>query len=143
MQMAEFLLQNPFIFTSITIFILWLIIKRVVAPTGSKNLPPSPPRLPIVGNLHQLGTLPHHSLQSLARKHGPLMLLHFGNVPTLIVSSADAAREIMKTHDLIFANRPDSSVSRRLLYDMKDLSVAPIWRILEAIEKHICSPAFE
>ncbi|CAA3012841.1 cytochrome P450 71A8-like [Olea europaea subsp. europaea] len=135
-QMAEFLLQNPFIFTFITIFLVWQFVRRVAAPTNSKNLPPSPPKLPIIGNLHQIGTLPHHSLQSMSKKYGPLMLLHFGNVPTLIVSSADAAREIMKTHDVIFADRPDSSVSRRLLYDMKDLSVAPYgeyWRQLKSI----------
>ncbi|KAK4438462.1 cytochrome [Sesamum alatum] len=64
------------------------------------------------------------------------MLLHFGTVPTLVVSSADAAREIMKTHDLIFADRPQSSVTRRLLYDFKDVSVAPYgeyWRQLKSI----------
>ncbi|KAL0356326.1 UNVERIFIED_CONTAM: cytochrome [Sesamum radiatum] len=72
----------------------------------------------------------------LGQKHGPLMLLHIGTVPTLVVSSADAAREIMKTHDLIFADRPQSSVSRRLLYDFKDVSVAPYgeyWRQLKSI----------
>ncbi|KAL0441098.1 UNVERIFIED_CONTAM: cytochrome [Sesamum radiatum] len=44
--------------------------------------------------------------------------------------------EIMKTHDLIFADRPQSSVSRRLLYDFKDVSVAPYgeyWRQLKSI----------
>ncbi|KAG8378738.1 hypothetical protein BUALT_Bualt07G0016400 [Buddleja alternifolia] len=64
------------------------------------------------------------------------MLLHFGNVPTLIVSSADSAREIMKIHDLTFINRPESSISRRLLYDNKDISVAPYgeyWRQLKSI----------
>lgn len=64
------------------------------------------------------------------------MLLHLGSVPTLVLSSADAAREVMKTNDLIFSNRPESSVGRRLLYDMKDVSVAPYgeyWRQLKSI----------
>ncbi|KAH6820188.1 hypothetical protein C2S53_011101 [Perilla frutescens var. hirtella] len=75
----------------------------------NKNLPPSPPRLPILGNLHQIGALPRYNLQRLAGKYGPLTLLHAGRVPVLIVSSADGAREIMKTHDLNFASRPQFS----------------------------------
>ncbi|KAL2537856.1 Cytochrome [Forsythia ovata] len=64
------------------------------------------------------------------------MLLHFENVPSLIVSSPDAAMEIMRTYDVIFTNRPDFSVARRLLYDGKDLSIAPYgeyWRQLKSI----------
>ncbi|KAL2243906.1 UNVERIFIED_CONTAM: Cytochrome [Sesamum indicum] len=64
------------------------------------------------------------------------MLLHFGNVPTRIVSSADAAGEIMKTHDLIFADRPESRVSRQLLYNFKDVSISlygEYWRQLKSI----------
>lgn len=34
------------------------------------------------------------------------MLLHLGSVPTLIVSSADMAREIFKSHDVAFSGRP-------------------------------------
>jgi hypothetical protein len=33
------------------------------------------------------------------------MLLRFGAVPTLVVSSAEAAREVMRTHDLAFCSR--------------------------------------
>lgn len=64
------------------------------------------------------------------------MHMHLGSVPTIVVSSADAAREIMKTNDLIFANRPETSLGRKLLYDSKDVSVAPYgehWRQLKSI----------
>src|SRR3954468_3577611 len=85
--------------------LLVLTIKRI--STSSKSqLPPCPPKLPLIGNLHQLGLLPHQSLHALADKHGPLMLLKLGQIPTLVVSSAETAQEIMKTHDHIFASRP-------------------------------------
>uniref|UniRef100_A0A2N9IWB4 Cytochrome P450 n=1 Tax=Fagus sylvatica TaxID=28930 RepID=A0A2N9IWB4_FAGSY len=54
--------------------------------------------------------LPHRSLQALAQFQGPLTLLHFGTIPTLVASSANVAQEIMKTHDLNFANQPKSSI---------------------------------
>ncbi|PIA50634.1 hypothetical protein AQUCO_01200086v1 [Aquilegia coerulea] len=89
------------------------------------NLPPSPSKLPIIGNLHELGTLPHRSLQSLARKHGPLMLLYLGQTPALIVSSADAAKEVIKTQDFNFCNRPRMSFAERLFVSNKDLAFSP------------------
>ncbi|KAL0417249.1 UNVERIFIED_CONTAM: cytochrome [Sesamum latifolium] len=136
-QLLNEIIIHPFLFPAlVSLFLFWAITKWFYKPAANKKLPPSPWKLPILGNLHQLGSSPHRNLQSLAKKHGPLMLLHIGTVPTLVVSSVDAAREIMKTHDLIFADRPQSSVSRRLLYDFKDVSVAPYgeyWRQLKSI----------
>nr|GEV44661.1 cytochrome P450 71A8-like [Tanacetum cinerariifolium] len=63
------------------------------------------------------------------------MLIHLGSVPTLVVSSAEAAREIMKTKDL-FANRPDVKMWKHLLYDLKEVSVVPYgeyWRQVKSI----------
>ncbi|XP_073367936.1 zealexin A1 synthase-like [Aegilops tauschii subsp. strangulata] len=72
------------------------------------QLTPQGPRL--VGSLHHVllscyGDLPHRALRELAGRHGPLMLLRFGAVPTLVMSSAEAAREVLKTHDAAFASR--------------------------------------
>ncbi|KAK1363183.1 putative cytochrome P450, family 71, subfamily A, polypeptide 26 [Heracleum sosnowskyi] len=111
----------------------WLFFS---GPVRNKNLPPSPSRLPILGNFHQLGQLPHRNLRDLAQKHGPIMHLYFGSVPTVVLSSADAAREVMKIQDLSFCDRPDSSLVRRLLYDMKDISASnygEYWRQLKSI----------
>ncbi|XP_066385690.1 4-hydroxyphenylacetaldehyde oxime monooxygenase-like isoform X2 [Miscanthus floridulus] len=95
------------------------------------HLPPGPPRLPILGNLHQLGALPHQSLRELARRHGPVMLLRLGSVPTLVVSSAEVAREVMKARDADCCSRPDTPGARRLSYDHKDVAFSPYgdyWR---------------
>ena len=92
---------------------------------GKLNLPPSPPKLPIIGNLHQLGTLPHRSLRALSTKYGPLMLLNLGHVPTLVVSSAEIAREMVKTHDIVFSNRPKTTAANIFTYGYLDMSFAP------------------
>ncbi|KAL8465635.1 hypothetical protein ACS0TY_034929 [Phlomoides rotata] len=104
--------------------------------TRRKNQPPSPRKLPIIGNFHQLGESPHRSLQSLSRRYGPLMLLHFGKVPVLVASSSEAARDIMKNQDLIFSSRPKLSIPDRLEYGSRDIAFAPYgeyWRQVRGI----------
>ncbi|XP_021911085.1 cytochrome P450 71A1-like [Carica papaya] len=59
------------------------------------------------------------------------MLLYFGYTPTLVVSSADMAREILTTHDIVFSNRPRTLAANILLYGCKDVGFSPYgeyWR---------------
>ncbi|CAO2175184.1 unnamed protein product [Urochloa humidicola] len=115
------------------ISLLLLATRTKSSATSSRDgrrLPPSPPGLPILGHLPLLGSLPHRKLQAMAAKHGPVMLLHLGRVPTVVASSAAAAQEIMKTHDLAFASRPRVRMAERLLYG-RDMAFAPYgerWR---------------
>ncbi|KAK9108254.1 hypothetical protein Syun_024265 [Stephania yunnanensis] len=88
------------------------------------NLPPCPPKLPLIGNMHQLGTLAHRALRDLSRKHGPLMLLSLGQTKFLVASSPEMAREIMKNQDLVFADRPSTAPAKALLYGCRDVGFA-------------------
>lgn len=57
-------------------------------------------------------------------------------MPVLVVSSADAALDIMRTNNLTFADRPKSSNFQKLLYDYKDVGMAPYgeyWRQMKSI----------
>ncbi|KAK7400541.1 hypothetical protein VNO78_11750 [Psophocarpus tetragonolobus] len=128
----QMLLLSLFLFFVSLIF----IIKRYFNEATNTNTPPSPPRLPLLGNLHQLGLFPHRTLQTLAQNYGPLMMLYFGKVPVLIVSSADAAREVMKTHDVVFSDRPQRKMNDILLYGSKDLASSrygEYWRQLKTL----------
>ncbi|GLJ24347.1 hypothetical protein SUGI_0464790 [Cryptomeria japonica] len=102
------------------IFFCFVYTLRRLAPT---RLPPGPFAWPIIGNLHQLGMLPHHSLKDLAHKYGPIMYLRLGSFPTLVVSSSDMAKEVLTTHDLAFAGRP--SLAAYFAYNQKPASLAP------------------
>ncbi|XP_021720168.1 cytochrome P450 71A21-like [Chenopodium quinoa] len=105
-------------------------------PLKSRNQPPSPTKLPILGNLHQLGKFPHRSLYSLSKRYGEVMLIHLGSTPSFVVSSASAACEILKTHDAIFSNRPKSRITSKIIYDGKDIVFSPYgeyWRQIRSI----------
>lgn len=104
-----------------------------------KLLPPGPPRLPIIGNIHQMvGTFlpPHYRLRDLSKTYGPLMHLKLGEVSMVVASSPEAAREITKTHDLHFASRPLFPSIDLISYGGKDMTFAPYgeyWRQLRKI----------
>ena len=116
--------------------LLLLMKKKKDARRQNQCLPPSPPKLPIIGNLHQIGELPHQSLWRLSQKYGPVMLLHLGRIPTVILSSAEAAREAIKVHDLDCCSRPVMASTRRLTYNYKDMAFGPYseyWREIRKI----------
>lgn len=128
------LLLNPLFL--IVLFLLQLVQKS--KPNNStSNLPPGPWKLPLIGNLHQIASsLPHHALRDLAKKHGPLMSLQLGEVLTVVVSSPEMAKEVMKTHDIIIASRPHIIATRIVSYDSTNLTFAPYgpyWKQLRKI----------
>lgn len=122
---------------SVMIFIiLWLILKLIISRRAAKLLPPGPPRWPIVGNLLQLGDKPHQSLYHLAAKYGPLMTLRLGMQTTVVASSPAMAKEILKTHDQVFAGRTILEVARSLFYSNFSLvwiDYGPRWRMLRKL----------
>nr|E3W9C4.1 RecName: Full=Alpha-humulene 10-hydroxylase [Zingiber zerumbet]BAJ39893.1 P450 mono-oxygenase [Zingiber zerumbet] len=127
-------LFSPFFFITLFLgFFITLLIKRSSRSSVHKqqvllaSLPPSPPRLPLIGNIHQLvGGNPHRILLQLARTHGPLICLRLGQVDQVVASSVEAVEEIIKRHDLKFADRPrDLTFSRIFFYDGNAVVMTP------------------
>ncbi|GMI95202.1 cytochrome P450, family 71, subfamily B, polypeptide 13 [Hibiscus trionum] len=123
---------------TLSLIALTLFVLKNKART--KRLPPGPWKLPLIGNLHQLGDSPHKSIQRLSRKYGPMMFLQLGAVPTLVISSADAAMAIFKGgsgHDVVFSGRPnDLCAAKKFSYNLNSISFAPygdLWREMRKI----------
>ncbi|CAM8992083.1 unnamed protein product [Rhodiola kirilowii] len=97
------------------------------------NVPPTPPKLPLLGHLHLLACRnPHQVMFKLSQKYVPAMLLQLGTIPTLIVSSANMAREILHTHDAAFCSR---SRPQKLSYGFLDVAFAPHSRFQREMKK--------
>lgn len=110
---------------------LVLLILTLKNNRGTK-LPPGPWKLPLLGNLHNLHHAgdPHRALDKLSGKYGPIMHLKLGRVDNIIISTPEAAREILKNQDVTLASRPQF-VASKILFGSQDLMFSPYgsyWR---------------
>ncbi|KAF3498758.1 hypothetical protein DY000_02057776 [Brassica cretica] len=110
---------------------LFLIFLKNLKPSKWK-LPPGPKKLPIIGNLHQLHDLPP---RNLSQTYGPVMLMRFGFVPVVVISSKEAAEEVLKIHDLDCCSRPETEGTRKISYNFKDIGFAPYGEEWKAMRK--------
>ncbi|KAL3650895.1 hypothetical protein CASFOL_007298 [Castilleja foliolosa] len=128
---------TTFLLLSSFIFLLIKLLNKTKSPGKYKNLPPSPPRLPIIGHLHHLvGGLPHEALDRVTKKFGPVLHLQLGEVSTIVVSSREAAKEILKNQDPACADRPESVGTKTMWYNNTDIAFSPYneyWRQMRKI----------
>ncbi|KAH7866575.1 hypothetical protein Vadar_022148 [Vaccinium darrowii] len=133
-ELYKTILINPFLCSSLILLLLFALTFFKVRK--KLNLPPSPPSLPIIGHLHLRGTLLHRSFRTLSQTYGPILLLHLGRAPTLVVTSAEIAKEIMKTQDVTFSNRVRTRAAEGIMYGCRDLAFSPhreYWRQMRKI----------
>lgn len=133
--MVSITLSSLFFSAIIPGLFLYFLVK-LSSGKNPRRLPPGPKPWPIIGNLPHLGTKPHQTLAALARTYGPLMHLKLGSVHVVVVASAPAAVQFLKTHDSNFSSRPPNSGAKHIAYNYQDLVFAPYgprWRMLRKI----------
>ncbi|OMO98043.1 Cytochrome P450 [Corchorus olitorius] len=102
-------------------------------------LPLGPPGLPIFGNLPFLKPDLHQYFHKLSQTYGPIIKLELGSKTCIVVSSASVAKEVLKDHDAIFANRDPPIAGLIGTYGGSDIAWrpdGPEWRKLRRIVVH-------
>ncbi|XP_020593538.1 cytochrome P450 93A2-like [Phalaenopsis equestris] len=125
-----------FVVPLLLIFFFFLLFQLFHLRPGRLGHLPSPHRLPIIGHLHLLTSLPHQSFHGLSQRLGPIFSLSLGSMPCIIACSASAAREFLKTHDSSFHNRPFTKAVSILTYGSSNFSFAPygsFWRFTKRL----------
>jgi hypothetical protein len=108
-----------------------LFLKAVLRRRSKYNLPPGPKPWPIIGNLNLIGTLPHRYIHALSKQYGPLTQLQFGSFPVVVGSSVEMAKFFLKTHDVVFTDRPKTAAGKYTTYNYSDITWSPYgayWR---------------
>ncbi|XVF52763.1 hypothetical protein PTKIN_Ptkin05aG0044600 [Pterospermum kingtungense] len=123
------------------LLLTWFLVQafssiRKGSTASPSKLPPGPRRLPIVGNLLDLGDKTHKSLAKLAKIHGPVMSLKLGSLTTVVLTSEETAKEILQKHDLTFSNRTIVDAVRACQHHEVGfpwIPVSPLWRTLRKV----------
>jgi hypothetical protein len=87
---------------------LLLAIRLWRVGSRPKGLPPGPPTMPILGNLHQLPKRGIHlQLQKWAKEYGPIYSIMLGTQVTIMINRADVAKELLERRSAIWSSRPE------------------------------------
>ncbi|KAL0372074.1 UNVERIFIED_CONTAM: Premnaspirodiene oxygenase [Sesamum calycinum] len=117
--------------------IIFLLIKKwKKSKPLSVKLPPGPKKLPIIGDLHLVSALAFRSFRDLAKQYGPIMHLKLGEVPTIVISSPEIAKEVLREHDPHFADRPEAIAIKIMWYNYINIAFSPYggyWRQMRKI----------
>ncbi|RZC66975.1 hypothetical protein C5167_010653 [Papaver somniferum] len=118
------------------LFVSILLISNLFSKKSTKNKPPTPPALPIIGHLHLINKPLNKALKGLSDRYGPVLLLRFGSQSVLALSSPSSVEECLTKNDIIFANRPPVVAAKHLGYNYKTVewsSYGPNWRNLRRV----------
>ncbi|KAJ7595473.1 cytochrome P450, partial [Mycena floridula] len=118
---------------ALALVLLWIVKKLLNIGKREKDLPPGPPTVPVLGNLHIFPTeFTHYKLTEWARQYGDLYSLKLGPGTAIVISSASVVKELMDKRSASTADRPPSHLGHAVTGG-NSMGLAPYaatWRIL-------------
>ncbi|KAL2754153.1 hypothetical protein ACRALDRAFT_1041870 [Sodiomyces alcalophilus JCM 7366] len=92
-----------------------LVVRLLMIGRRPKNLPPGPPTLPIIGNIHQLASRDSHlQFEKWAREYGPVYSLILGTKTLIVLSSDKAVKDLLDKRSGKYSHRQDLYISQTL-----------------------------
>ncbi|KAI0795531.1 cytochrome P450 [Abortiporus biennis] len=96
-------------FVSILVYVLSSEVQR-------RRLPPGPQPIPFLGNKHQVpNRKPWFKFKEWNEKYGPIISLHLGRTPVIVLGTAQAAWDLLDRRSDIYSSRPRFVVAGEIL----------------------------
>ncbi|XP_065864825.1 cytochrome P450 726A27-like [Euphorbia lathyris] len=134
----DLLLQTPPLPLLFTFLLFIFMLLKLWKKTDPNSVPPPGPRkYPFIGNLPQLTGAPvHQRLAELSKTYGPVMSIQQGQIPAVVISSVETAKEVLKIQGEEFAGRPSTMALDITFYDAQDIAYTEYgdyWRQMRKI----------
>ncbi|ESK85932.1 cytochrome p450 [Moniliophthora roreri MCA 2997] len=128
----------------------WLLFKALRIGRRERFLPPGPPTVPILGNMHVFPTeSPHLKFTEWAHEYGEIYSLKIGSSTIIVISSMEAAKELMDKRSSITSDRPKNHMVDKITNGLSLVCCrySDTWRVLrkaahaaltsKAVESHL------
>ncbi|KUI60056.1 Fumitremorgin C synthase [Cytospora mali] len=127
-----------------TILLVQRSLRYFLRGPNPSPLPPGPPGLPIIGNLHQMPKsrvwLQWHAW---GKKYGPVVFLNMLGQPIVILHSAKAAQDLLARRGAIYSDRPRLVLAGELALKGLHLLLMPYdaqYKIHQKMEAPLLTP---
>ncbi|KAL0954810.1 hypothetical protein HGRIS_003756 [Hohenbuehelia grisea] len=133
----------PALWVLILTVLVWFTAKFLVIGKRQRGLPPGPPTVPILGNLHVFPTeFAHFKFTEWAKIYGEIYSLKIGPGTAVVLSSMAAVKELMERRSGSTADRPFNHMADAVAGGL-NMVLAPYgedWRVLRKAAHTILTP---
>ncbi|KAI9083905.1 hypothetical protein K1719_034163 [Acacia pycnantha] len=138
-----------YLLASISLYTFILI--TLACFTRNKKLPPSPPTIPILGNIFWLLKSSKNfadlepMLRYLRSKYGNIVTIYMGSTPAIFITAHETAHRALVKNGTVFAGRPWALPTTRVFFPnqhgVSTSQYGPTWRLLRQNLMQIIHPS--
>ncbi|KAH8654828.1 cytochrome P450 [Ilyonectria robusta] len=122
---------------------IWVVVKLLFMGRREKGLPPGPPTLPILGNLHQIPlTGLHAKFLQWGEQFGGVFSLKLGSGTMIVLYDRKAIHDLVDKKGVIYAERPKNHVADIVTHgdSFAFMNNTPMYKQQRKIAAHNLSP---
>ncbi|KAK9096920.1 hypothetical protein Sjap_022417 [Stephania japonica] len=141
-------MEQSILWVAVTaVFLLGWLMKLMDRNSAKQQqqLPPGPPKIPLIGNLYQLnkgGELLHVVLAKMAQEYGTIMTVWFGGLqPSIVVSDYDLVWKVLVTKASDFSARKLPDLTRIISANFQTLATCDVGQHWHSLRRGLHSSA--